>query len=164
MKFDTRLLVKKLKQKQLTVAFAESVTGGIATQRLTNCKGASDVLAGSVICYTPEVKRTLLGIPKKTIDQYTCESEQVTEGLISGLEKLIEADIYVAVTGLASEGGSDTPQKPVGTIFVAIKYQNFIHNYRSVFKGSPLRIKEAAVASLYKRIMTILNGPSIEKN
>jgi nicotinamide-nucleotide amidase len=154
--FDTRLLVKKLREKKLKLALAESVTGGIATQRITNCRGASDILTGSIVCYTPEMKISLMNIKRKMIDEYSCESKQVTESLTLNLEKLIKADIYAAITGLASEGGSETPQKPVGTIFFSVRYKGKIHNYRSVFTGSPLKIKEAASLELFRHIFLLL--------
>ena len=114
------------------------------------------MLAGSIVCYTPEVKTTLMRVDKKLIDRYSCESKQVTEALISGLQKLIRADIYAAITGLASEGGSETTAKPVGTVFFCIRYKRKTYNHRMVFKGSPLTIRELAAAALYGYIYSIV--------
>src|SRR4051794_28794817 len=109
--------IKQLQEKNLILALAESVTCGLAAHKLSTAPGTSDVLAGSIVCYTPEVKRDLLGVSQKLIDRYTCESMEVTEALAKNLGKLIDADIYAALTGLASPGGSETKDKPVGTIF-----------------------------------------------
>ncbi len=146
-------LVKTLKEKGLTLALAESVTCGMAADRLARFKGTSDVLAGSVVCYTPEVKCASLGVPKKLIDKYTCESMQVTEAMIGGLKKLMKADIYASVTGLASVGGSETKTKPVGTVFFCVRHGDKLYRERKVFRGTPLEIRKKACLYLYQMIL-----------
>jgi len=156
MKRRVNSFVKQLKEKGLTLAFAESVTCGMATHKLASCIGTSDVLKGSVVCYTPEVKKSLLGIPQTLMDACTCESREVTEALAVKLSRLIKADIYAAITGLASEGGSETKDKPVGTIFFCIRYRNRQHNFRKVFRGTPLEIREKACLELYGLILSVV--------
>jgi len=148
-------LVKSLKEMRLTLAFAESVTCGLATQKLSNYKGISDVLKGSIICYTPEIKINVLGITEKSIEQYTCESPVVTETLAHNLSMVINADICAAVTGLASPGGSETKDKPVGTIFFAVYYKRKLHHLRKRFRGTPLQIREKACECLYLFILRV---------
>jgi nicotinamide-nucleotide amidase len=153
MKHRANTFIQTLRQKGLTVAFAESVTCGMATQKLGSCAGASEVLAGSVVCYTPEVKKNLFDISQSMIDRYTCESREVTHALAAKLSTLIKADIYAAVTGLASAGGSETTGKPVGTIFFSVRYRNRSYDYRKVFRGSPFTIREKASFELYRLIL-----------
>jgi nicotinamide-nucleotide amidase len=153
MKRRVNSFVKRLKEKGLTLALAESVTCGMVTHKLGNCVGTSEVLTGSIVCYTPEVKKSVLNISQAMIEKYTCESREVTEALAKKLPGLIRADIHAAITGLAAEGGSETPDKPVGTVFFCIRYQNKQHNFRKVFKGSPLTIREKASLELYKLIL-----------
>lgn len=141
--------INRLSEKKLTLAFAESMTCGLAAHRLSTTKGTSEVLAGSIVCYTPEVKRDLLGVSQKTIDRYTCESAEVTKALAKNLPGLIEADIHAAITGLASPGGSETKDKPVGTVFFCVLYKNKFHHHRQVFRGSPLEIRKKACLVLY---------------
>lgn len=150
------LFVKKLQEKKLRLALAESITCGMATHKLATCKGTSDVLAGSVICYTPEVKNKLFGIPQKTIEKHTCESVEVTDALATNLPLLITADIYAALTGLASKGGSETKDKPVGTVFFSVNYKNKLHKQKKLFKGSPSEIKEKSCLELYKFILSVI--------
>jgi nicotinamide-nucleotide amidase len=69
--------------------------------------------------------------------------------LVFGLSKLIKADIYAALTGLASEGGSETKNKPVGTVFFCILYKKKLFRSRKLFRGSPLEIKKKACLELY---------------
>lgn len=144
--------INRLSEKQLRLALAESMTCGLATHRLSTTKGTSEVLAGSIVCYTPEVKKGLLKVPQKIIDRYTCESAEVTKLLAKNLTGLIEADIHAAITGLASPGGSETRDKPVGTVFFCVLYKNKFHQHRQVFRGSPLEVRKKACLALYDLI------------
>lgn len=144
--------INRLSEKKLTLAFAESMTCGLAAHRLSTSKGTSEVLAGSIVCYTPAVKRDLLGMPQKAIDLYTCESPEVTKLLAKNLRGLIEADIHAAITGLASAGGSETKDKPVGTVFFCVLHKNKFHQHRQLFRGSPLEIRKKACLALYDLI------------
>lgn len=145
--------IKLLISKKLTLALAESVTCGLATHQLSTGKGTSEVLKGSIICYTPEVKIELLKIPKRLIEKYTCESMEVTDALAKNLPKLIPATIHAAITGLASGGGTETKDKPVGTIFLSMKYGNKTFREEKRFKGSPLEIRKKACMALYDFIL-----------
>lgn len=147
--------IHRLSDKNLTLALAESMTCGLAAHRLSTSKGTSEVLAGSVVCYSPEVKKGLLEVPQSTIDRYTCESKEVTQALARNLPRLIKADIHAAITGLASPGGSETKGKPVGTVFFCVRYKNKFHHHRQVFRGSPLEIRKKACLVLYDLITTI---------
>lgn len=148
--------VKILKEKELKVAFAESITCGLATEQLSSAIGTSEVLAGSVVCYSPEVKKELMHVPQKMIDKHSCESMEVTEALVKHLPKLIKADIYAALTGLASEGGSETSRKPVGTVFFCVKYKNRIYRLEKLFRGTPAEIKEKACLEMYHFIRSLI--------
>lgn len=107
-----------LSQQRLTLALAESVTGGRVAADFSFTRKAGDILVGGVICYDAIVKQQLLGVPKELIDIFTPESAEVTAAMAEGLKRIMQADIYVAITGLAGAGGSETPEKPVGTIFI----------------------------------------------
>ncbi len=119
-----------LKNHNLTIAFAESVTAGKVISEFALIPNCGCVLKGSIVCYDVSVKQTLLRVPAEMIEQYTPESAEVTEQLAVGLSKLIPADVIVAVTGLAAPGGSETEEKPVGTMFV--------HGF---FKGKPWQLR-----------------------
>ncbi|MDB5256496.1 MAG: hypothetical protein JWM14_1191 [Chitinophagaceae bacterium] len=150
-------LVRLLKKKNLTLALAESVTCGMAAYKLSNVKGISDVLKGAIVCYTPEVKINLLGISKRMIDQYTCESMQVTESLAKNLHKIMPADIHVAVTGLASSDGSESRTKPVGSAFICLAYKGKTYKFKHVFKGTPLEIKNKTCIELYRFVCATIS-------
>ncbi len=152
----TRKFINTLKEKELTVAFAESMTCGLAAHKLSTVKGVADVLSGSIVCYTPDVKMKLLRVKKDVICKNTCESQEVTDALAVNLTKLIKADIYGAITGLASEGGSESREKPVGTVFFSVLYKNKQHRLRKLFRGTPSEIKEKACEALYKFLLHVV--------
>jgi nicotinamide-nucleotide amidase len=154
MKNQANALIKKLKENGKTLALAESVTCGLAAHKLSGCKGVSDVLKASIVCYTPEVKNKLMHVSKKAIQEYTCESMEVTETLACNLSKLVDADVYAAVTGLASEGGSETKSKPVGTVFFCVKWKERIFKQKKLFRGAPHEIKEKSCLALYDFILS----------
>ena len=156
MKNKATELVKVFKQKKLTIALAESVTCGLAAHKLAGAKGTSDILKGAIVCYSPDVKCKLLCVPQNKIEKYTCESMEVTSELVKGLKKLIEADVYAAITGLASPGGSENKNKPVGTVFMVVKFRNKNYKQKKVFRGSPLQIRTQAVLSLYHFILSTI--------
>jgi len=154
-------LVKQMQDLGLTLVLAESMTCGLAAMKLSSCIGVSDVLLASLVCYTPKAKKQLLQVKQATIQRYTCESPEVTQEMAENLPKLVKADVYAAITGLASADGSETAEKPVGTVFFAIRHQEKTHNFRKVFRGSPLEIKTKAAVELYRLILKLIkeNGP-----
>ncbi len=129
-----------LKEQGLTIAFAESVTAGRLAAEFSLTEDSGSVLKGGLVCYDAEVKEDVLGIDPGFIEKFTPESEEVTKELALRLKKLIKSDIQVAVTGLTTAGGSETPQKPVGTVFIQILIRDSSIAVREVFKGSPEQI------------------------
>jgi nicotinamide-nucleotide amidase len=147
-----RNFIDRMIERELTIAFAESMTCGLAAHQLSTCKGTADVMIGSIVCYTPRMKRQILGVPKRLIRRYSAESREVTESMARRLAKRVSADIHAAVTGLAAPGGSETTGKPVGTVFFAVRYNNKIHHRRLQYRGTPLEIRQKTVLDLYKFI------------
>jgi nicotinamide-nucleotide amidase len=140
--------IRTLKKKDLTLALAESVTGGLAANLLCTGIGTSDVFKGCIVCYDAEVKVKLLKVPQSLLDKFTAESQEVTDSLSRKIKPLIKADVHAALTGLASPGGSEGPGKPVGTVFMSVLFRNRIYRMRKVFRGSPLEIRTKAAYAL----------------
>lgn len=126
-----------LLEKKLTIAFAESVTTGKLVYEFTSVPNCGDIIKGSIVCYDRSVKENLMGIPSDVIDEYSAESPEVTKLLAHSVKQYIPADIIAAVTGLASPGGSETPEKPVGTIFLHFLIKEQQWQARLQFEGSP---------------------------
>ncbi|WDF54161.1 CinA family protein [Mucilaginibacter sp. KACC 22063] len=126
---------KLLAERKLTIAFAESATAGWLCSEFALAEDSGKVLKGGLVCYDASLKEKILGIPHELIEQYTPESKEVTEELAKRLGNLIEADIHVGVTGLTSAGGSETEEKPVGTIFLAVLVKGKMTSERYIFDG-----------------------------
>ena len=112
-------LVQLLTEKKLTVATAESCTGGLVSKRITEIGGASEVFGCGVCAYSNAMKTQLLGVPAALLDAHGAVSEQVARSMAQGVRKLSGADIGIATTGVAGPGGG-TAEKPVGLVYVAV--------------------------------------------
>ncbi|HEX4351748.1 MAG TPA: nicotinamide-nucleotide amidohydrolase family protein, partial [Polyangiales bacterium] len=108
-----------LKAARLKVAVAESCTGGLLGKLLTDAPGSSDYMLGGVISYANSAKVRLLGVDEKLIESVGAVSEEVARSMAEGVLRLTEADLAVAITGIAGPTGG-TEQKPVGTVCFAL--------------------------------------------
>lgn len=132
-----------LRKKQLTVATAESCTGGSIAERLTSIAGSSDYFKGSVVAYSNEVKMKLLQVSPETLRLHGAVSEQTVIEMVKGAMKALETDCAVATSGIAGPGGG-TPEKPVGTVWIAVGYKNEIRTYRQeTNRGRAMNIERA---------------------
>lgn len=107
-------------QRRLTMATAESCTGGNIAHEITAIAGSSDYFVGSVVSYHREVKQSQLGVSASDIDQFGVVSQTVAEQMATGVCQLLGTDCAVATTGVAGPGGG-TPETPVGTVWMAAK-------------------------------------------
>jgi nicotinamide-nucleotide amidase len=101
----------------LTLAAAESCTGGLIAARLTGIAGASGAFRGGVVAYSDELKRAQLGVSEQVLAEHGAVSAQAAEAMAEGARRALGADVAVAATGIAGPGGA-TPGKPVGLVFV----------------------------------------------
>jgi len=115
------VVVRQLMEKKKTVALAESCTGGHIANRITNIPGASVVLLGGVVSYANAAKENLLGVRAETLRQHGAVSEPVAREMVLGVRERFGSDYALAVTGIAGPGGG-TPEKPVGTVFIALAW------------------------------------------
>jgi nicotinamide-nucleotide amidase len=117
---ETEVLVgEKLRSKGLTLGTAESCTGGAVAALLTSVPGSSDYFRGSVVSYANEVKREVLGVSAADLEQYGAVSRPVAEQMAKGALRVLGCDYAVATSGVAGPGGG-TPEKPVGTVWIAV--------------------------------------------
>ena len=156
METESNQLVQLLKQKKLTLALAESMTAGLASYYLSEVNGTSEVFLGGIVCYNSNVKQDLLCVDADLIKKYSAESQEVTDELAKKLATLIKADVFAAITGLAGPGGSESEEKPVGTVFISVLFQNEIAAYRKHFKGTPSEIKKKGVSYLFRCVLEVL--------
>lgn len=128
-----------------TICCAESATAGRFCSSLSLMPQSGQILIGGIVCYDANVKSTLLRVPKDLIETHTPESAEVTKALAEALPRLFSADVHVAITGLTAPGGSETADKPVGTIFIHARLNGKDFPVRQVFSGSPEQIMLQAV-------------------
>jgi nicotinamide-nucleotide amidase len=109
----------KLRARRLTIAVAESCTGGLLTSRLTDVPGSSDYVERSEVCYSNRAKTESLGVPAALIAEHGAVSEPVAVAMAEGIRRKASTDVGIGVTGIAGPGGG-TPDKPVGTVMIAV--------------------------------------------
>jgi len=102
----------------LTLATAESCTGGRIAESVIATPGSSDYFKGGIICYTDEIKERLVGVSRELLEEKTAVSEEVAKAMVQGVISTMHTDFAVASTGYAGPGGG-TPEAPVGTIWIA---------------------------------------------
>lgn len=137
-----------LVMKQATISLAESCTGGLVAERLTNVSGSSKYFMSSVVCYSNESKMELAGIPPLLLEMQGAVSEEVARGLAEGIRERSKTTIGVGVTGVAGPGGG-SPEKPVGTVHIAVASPSETVHRRFAFPGDRQRVRwQASQASL----------------
>ena len=112
-------IVAELQLCNLTLATAESCTGGAIAAAITGVAGCSAVFKGGVVAYCNEVKASVLGVQKVTLEAHGAVSENTVREMVAGVQRLTGSDCAVATSGIAGPGGG-SPEKPVGTVWVAV--------------------------------------------
>lgn len=139
-----RLLVSA----DMKIALAESCTGGLVMQRLSDIPGSSRYLLGGVVAYSNEVKEKVLGVPGEIIQKHGAVSEQTAGLMALGVRKLTGASLGLGITGIAGPGGG-TMDKPVGTVYIALASREQVLCRRFLFSGERQVIRQdAATAGL----------------
>lgn len=159
MKPQVENCAKTLADFGYTIAFVESASAGRLCYEFANTEHSGNVLNGGMVCYDVCLKQQLLGIPKGLIDAFTAESPEVTKAMAVHFARANEVDVTVALTGLTKPGGSETPQKPVGTIFVYGVFPGIEVARRWEFDGNPEEIVIKAVTETAQMITDTLNRP-----
>ncbi|MGD8758862.1 MAG: CinA family protein [Anaerolineales bacterium] len=140
-----------LRAAALRLALAESCTGGLVGHLITNVPGSSDYLAGGVVAYSDQAKQRLLGVQQSTLKQHGAVSRQTALEMARGARQAFEADIGLAVTGIAGPGGG-TAEKPIGLTWVAVSSpwgeHAELHTWRGDREHNKAQSAEAALALL----------------
>ena len=139
-------LVRLLTRRGLTVATAESCTGGLIGQRITAIPGASAVYAGGCITYTNEQKVSLLGVSPATIEACTEVSAETAAEMAVGARERLGTDVGLSTTGYAGPGGG-TPENPVGTVYVGIATREGVTTHRLYYRQKSRDYVREAAAS-----------------
>ena len=140
-------VLRALRTRELTLAVAESDTGGLLLDQLTSIPGSSAVVLGGVVAYHDELKRSLLGVSADVVRDRGAVSPEVAEAMALGVRRLASADVGLATTGIAGPGGA-TDSKPVGLAYVAAVSQagSLVREYRWNGDRTDNRASSAAAA------------------
>jgi PncC family amidohydrolase len=141
---NLKQVIKEIRQRRVTVSFAESCTGGRLSSWMTAQPGISDIFMGSIVSYSNRSKEDLLLVPTATLTKDGPVSEAVAEQMAQGVRRQLKSDWSIAVTGIAGPtGGTET--QPVGTVWFAVAGPNFVKAAKRFFPGDRNAIQDAAV-------------------
>lgn len=138
-----QVLGELLHERELTVACAESCTGGNLAHRIVQVPGSSGYFLGSVVSYSNDVKAEVLKVPRNVISTHGAVSKEVAEAMAKGVSALMRTDCSIATTGIAGPDGG-TIYKPVGTVWIAVKYGETTVSECIHFKGDRNTVIESA--------------------
>jgi len=130
-----------LKKRDLTIAVAESCTGGLIASKLTDIGGSADYVMDAIVAYSNEAKRRLLGVKAKTLKAYGAVSKKVAEEMASGIRRRSKTDIGISVTGIAGPTGA-RPGKPIGYVWIGYSDSNVTFAQDFIFTKDRLRNKD----------------------
>ena len=136
-------LVETLRDKKLKIGFSESCTGGLLSSQLTALAGVSDIYMGSFITYSYESKSDLLGVSSELLAQQGAVCEEVAIQMVRGTCLKLKVDCAISITGIAGPTGGSS-DKPVGTVWFAVKGPNFEVAEKRLFSGKRQEIQSQA--------------------
>lgn len=148
-------VVQSLITTRKTLAIAESCTGGLLANRITNIPGSSNVLKFAVIAYSNEAKVKMLKVPRSTIRKYGAVSTQVAVSMAQKARKSLETDFGIGITGIAGPTGG-TRAKPVGLTFIAVSTETETLCLECHFRGQRKNIKSQAATQALRLLHEFL--------
>ncbi len=142
---------RMLRERGLSIATAESCSGGLLSHRLTNIPGSSSYFIMGVTTYANSAKERILGVPRDILDRYGAVSRETADAMAEGIRRISGADIGVSITGIAGPGGG-TPEKPVGLVYASLASPGGILSEKYNFVGSREEIKHRTTNSVLNMI------------
>lgn len=142
-------IIEKMIAKGLSLATAESCTGGLIGKTITDVPGASEIFGYGMVTYSNEAKQKVLGVKAETLNQFGAVSPETAEEMAIGLKQLSSADYAVSVTGIAGPGGGSA-EKPVGLVYMGVASPRGVFVKKNLFHGNREEIR-------YQTMETALN-------
>ena len=155
-------VVEELKERKLTLAVAESCSGGGLGNQITNVAGSSEVFLGGVIAYANSLKTGLLGVPEEVLKNHGAVSKQMAQAMAAGVRRLCGADIGLAITGIAGPGGASA-DKPKGLVHIHLNAENCDREMRQLFSGSREMIKMRAITQALNLVREYLKKRNLSQ-
>jgi PncC family amidohydrolase len=146
-----------LRARGWKIAFAESCTGGLLSNRVTNVPGSSEYFLGSLVAYAYEAKANLLGVSWDTLNSHGAVSRETVLEMARGARNVFQSDIAASLSGIAGPGGG-TPTKPVGTVWLALAAPDGEWTRLFHFLGDRIQIKAASADAALQFVLDYLQG------
>ncbi len=152
-------IIEILKEREMTITFAESCTGGLLAKTLTDNAGVSQVFLGSAVTYANSIKSELIDVKEKTLEAHGAVSRQTAYEMVKGAKSVFGADVAASVTGIAGpDGGSE--EKPVGLVYIGISTPTSTNTYefRADSALGRVGIREAVVTEVCRILQRTLEN------
>jgi nicotinamide-nucleotide amidase len=150
------LVGQRLRALGWSIATAESVTGGLICALLTNVPGSSEYVRGGIVAYTDGAKMSLLGVPWETLNKHGAVSAECAQWMAGSVRARLKAQVGVATTGYAGPTGGE-PDKPIGTVFIAVSTPDGTDVQRYQLRGTRRQIRERAAHMALVQVLKALS-------
>jgi len=159
----SRSLLDLCRMRKLTVATAESCTGGLVAAALTDIPGSSEVLDRAFVTYSNDAKRAMLGVEAETLANFGAVSRETATSMAVGALERAHVDLTVAITGIAGPGGA-TPGKPVGLVHFAAASRDgrIIHREHRFGAIGRSAVRQRSVVEALRMLMELARGPQVQ--
>ena len=144
-------VIEIFREKGLSLALAESCTGGMIAETITNVAGASDIFYGSAVTYVNGAKEHILGVSHETLEKHGAVSSECAAEMADGSRRVYGADVAMSVTGIAGPGGGSAA-KPVGTVWFGLASKDGTETFRRIFKGGRSDVRRQTVEEVLLRL------------
>ncbi|MFH1691281.1 MAG: CinA family protein [Candidatus Omnitrophota bacterium] len=151
-----KIIADTLTKKNLTIAVAESCTGGLISSELTDIPGSSKYFMFGIVAYSNDIKTEILNVAKETILKHGAVSKETALEMANNVRHLAKTNIGLGITGIAGPAGEE-PLKPIGTVFISIAVGHHLYFKKFIFKGSRLKIRKSATKAALKLLYECLN-------
>ena len=158
----SRSLLDLCRMRKLTIATAESCTGGLVAGALTDIPGSSDVIDRGFVTYSNDAKRVMLGVSATTLATFGAVSKETATQMAVGALERADVDLAVAITGIAGPGGA-TPGKPVGLVHFAVAARDgrIVHREQRFGAIGRIAVRERSVVEALRMLLELARGPQV---
>jgi len=148
-------VIKKLINRGITTSVAESCTGGLLSSKISSISGVSNIYFIGLVVYSNKSKSIILNIPSKIIFKYGAVSKEIAKQMLDNLHKITKSQLCICTTGIAGPTGG-TQDKPIGLVFIGIRYRNKNIIIKKNYKGTRKQIQKKTVEDIFKKIDTLI--------
>ena len=148
-------IINKLIDRKISISVAESCSGGLIANTIVRNSGASNIFSCGLVCYSNKAKMNYLNVSEKTLSKFGAVSYEVAEEMVNNLYKKEKTKITISTTGIAGPGGG-SKSKPVGLVYIGIKFQKKNLIIKKIFSGSRLNIQRKTRDLIFKKIDSLI--------